>query len=51
MLVCGWCVQWIILSEETQLLACFVAFTATAYKHGSGAIAKVLDDQAHAIIS
>lgn len=42
--------EWYVLSEETQLVACFVAFTATAYKHAGDAIAKSFDDEQAAII-
>lgn len=43
--------QWLILSEETQLVACFVAFTTTVYKHAGGAIAKSFDDEQAAVIA
>lgn len=37
--------QWVILSEETQLVAAFVAFGTTVYKYAGGAIAKSLDER------
>jgi hypothetical protein len=47
----GACVQWLILSEETQLIACFVGFSTTVYKYAGGAIGKSFDDRQEAIIA
>jgi len=42
--------QWIILSVETQLLACFMLFSSLVYTQAGGAIAKSLEDQTQAIL-
>ncbi len=42
--------EWIILSEETQLVAAFVAFGTTVYKYAGGAIGRSLDERQDAII-
>lgn len=43
--------QWLILSEETQLVAAFIAFGTTVYKYAGNAIAKSLDERQEAIIA
>jgi hypothetical protein len=43
--------QVIVLSEETQLLGCFMVFVATVYTQAGDAIAKALDARGEAIIA
>lgn len=38
--------EWFPMNEETQLMACFVAFCVTAYTQGGDAIYKSLDEKA-----
>ena len=38
--------EWFAINEETQLMACFVAFCVTAYTQGGEAIHKSLDEKA-----
>lgn len=38
--------EWFAINEETQLMACFVAFCVTAYTQGGDAIYKSLDEKA-----
>lgn len=42
--------EWYILSEETQLVAAFIAFSTTVYKYAGGAIGRSLDERQEAII-
>ncbi|KAJ1445117.1 hypothetical protein M885DRAFT_550927, partial [Pelagophyceae sp. CCMP2097] len=41
----------LILSAETQLVACFVFFCGTAYRLGGDSVAEMLDAKGHAIIA
>jgi len=42
--------EWFAINEETQLMACFVAFCVTAYTQGGDAIKKSLDESAQALL-
>uniref|UniRef100_A0A7S2UZE8 ATP synthase subunit b n=1 Tax=Fibrocapsa japonica TaxID=94617 RepID=A0A7S2UZE8_9STRA len=42
--------QWIVLSEETMLVACFMFFCSTVYTQGGAAIAASFEEKCQAII-
>jgi len=43
--------KWIVLSEETQLLACFILFSSLLYTQAGGAISKSFEEKTAAIMA